>query len=225
MNNLNFSPNDSRGYSGHPANDRSLDQFVHTIDLGFPAEKLLIQQSESLKNSKLVQFLIDLDKQEYTHLKNEEDLYGKANEDWKKITPLLWKITYIGLGVMFGSLILGSKAKSEFVTTLSCSSFFASSTCFIGGLLGITHFSRSTGFEEVAIARFNRLNEKVKTIQNRILQLNRNIILDKCPNNSIEIQQLNKALSYFNETLTQMSGHVITDDRLPFSTTLKIYKK
>lgn len=195
-----------------PANTQSLNEFV-TKDLGFPAEKLLIENSKSLKNRVLIQFLIDLDQEECTHLKNEETRYGKANEDWKKITPLLWKITYTGLGIMIGSILLGSRARSEVATTLASSSFFAGFTGFASSLVGITHYNLSTGFQEVATARFNRLYAKVQAIQSKIAN---------SPSNDEEIDQLKKALTYFNQTFTEWNGRTITDDRLPFSTTLKM---
>ena len=194
----------------------NLDRFTYTKDLGFPAEKLMISESESLKNHKLVPFLANLDDEEYKHLEKEDECYRQANVEWREMNPLCNKVAVVGLGMMFGSLFIGSAMKSTVGQVLMGCSLAGGSVAWVGGLFVATHYNYCTGFKKVLEARLQRLNEKVQVIQGQILSLN------DCSNNGKELEQLNAALTYFKNTRDEWNGRVIRDLRLPICSKLVV---
>lgn len=222
MNVINSFEQDSRFELdlGNPENfyklSPSLDWVTYTKDLGFPAEKLIIGESESLKNRKLVPFLANLDDEEYLRLLMEEDSYKQANIDWKEMSPICDKVVGVGLGMIFGGALLADAMKSKVGRVLTSCSFLAGSVAWGGGLFVATQYICRTGFKEIAEARLRRLNEKVQVIQSRILSL------DDSSNNVEEAEQLKFALDYVSETCQHWNGRVIRDPRLPLNSYLVV---
>jgi hypothetical protein len=190
-----------------------LDYLTYTRNWGFPAEKLLARESDLLKERQQVPFLINLDNEEYKHLQIEEICLSQANYEWKEMSPLLTKIAYVGGLTMFGSGLFGGAAeKSRVGLVLFSCSLLAGSAAWVGGVIGLGHYSLRTEFKKVVEARLQRLIEKVNVIQFRISAL------ENCPENVEEIKQLNQALTYFHQTCSQLDGSTIRDERLLTST-------